>query len=243
MCTRCLRFRDFKDSVFNFLQILLICFVSIDGFELGSLSSILSLISILGIPQCFPIQQKLAAPPLLIPTSPLPKPRRVHWSRRLAEYGMYHRRDALAGSCDSIESHAYIRVLRLCDSPIDLAGFLGVAIPSAPIPPSGFARVVPSLMCGCYYHLNNLRFNKSQNNNDVSAAHVVMCVVSSDIMECRWLKWLWDHPFNHVPCADGVAARKAETADPGSRAGLRSKEPPSSQGGIRKGGSGTKLHV
>ena len=45
-----------------------------------------------------------------------------------------------------------------------------------------------------YYHFNNLRFNNSQNLNDVSAAHEVVCFVPSENLKCRLLKWWLDHP-------------------------------------------------
>ena len=51
-------------------------------------------------------------------------------------------------------------------------------------------------------HFNNLHFKKSQHINDCSAAHVAMLFVSSEIMKCRWLKRLLDHPMKiHPPAA------------------------------------------
>ena len=52
------------------------------------------------------------------------------------------------------------------------------------------------LVHGFYCNFNNLRFNKSQNTNDESAAHVVVYAVSGDIVTCRLLKWLLDHSMN-----------------------------------------------
>ena len=46
----------------------------------------------------------------------------------------------------------------------------------------------PRFMYGFYHHFNNLRFNKSRNLNDYSAAHVVVSFVSSELMKCRLLK-------------------------------------------------------
>ena len=54
------------------------------------------------------------------------------------------------------------------------------------------------IMCGFYYHFNNLRFNKSQNINDSSAAHAVISFASSEHLKCRLLKWLLDHPTESV---------------------------------------------
>ena len=53
-------------------------------------------------------------------------------------------------------------------------------------------------MYGVYYHFNNLRFGKSQSVNDWSAAatHVVILFVSSEILNCRFLKLLLDHPMS-----------------------------------------------
>ena len=39
-----------------------------------------------------------------------------------------------------------------------------------------------------YYHFNNLRFKQSQDSDDLSAAPVVVYVVSSDIIKCRLLQ-------------------------------------------------------
>ena len=44
------------------------------------------------------------------------------------------------------------------------------------------------LMRGFYYHFSNLCFNKSQNLNEFSAAHVAISFVSSEIMRFRLLK-------------------------------------------------------
>ena len=55
-----------------------------------------------------------------------------------------------------------------------------------------------SIMYGFCDHFNNLRFERSQSLNDLPAAHVVISFVSSDMMNCRLLKWLLDHPMNIV---------------------------------------------
>ena len=41
---------------------------------------------------------------------------------------------------------------------------------------------------GFYYQFDNLRFITSQNFNDVSAACVAVCFVSSKVLKCRLLK-------------------------------------------------------
>ena len=51
-------------------------------------------------------------------------------------------------------------------------------------------------MYGFYYHLNSQRFKQSHDINDYSAAHVVSCFVSSELLKCRLLKLLLDHPMN-----------------------------------------------
>lgn len=49
-------------------------------------------------------------------------------------------------------------------------------------------RYLVVLMYGFYHTLNNLRFRKSQNVNDLSAAPVDIPVASSEIMKCRLSK-------------------------------------------------------
>ena len=50
-------------------------------------------------------------------------------------------------------------------------------------------------MYGFCYHLNNLRFNKSQSISDLAAACVASYFASSGIQKCRLLKRLLDHPM------------------------------------------------
>ena len=50
--------------------------------------------------------------------------------------------------------------------------------------------------CGFYHHFNNLCFRK-RTSMTCSAAHVVISFVSSDILRCRLLKWLLDHPMEY----------------------------------------------
>ena len=56
-----------------------------------------------------------------------------------------------------------------------------------------FGMVFPFSMYGFYCNFDNLRFRNSQNTNDCSAAHVLISVVSSEILKCTWLKSLLDH--------------------------------------------------
>ena len=51
---------------------------------------------------------------------------------------------------------------------------------------------------GFYNRFNNLRFRKSRTLIDYSAAHAVCSFVSSENLKRRLLKWLLDHPMNHV---------------------------------------------
>ena len=69
---------------------------------------------------------------------------------------------------------------------------------------SGMLTVI---MCGFYYRFNNLRFKQSQHINDFSAAHVVILFVSSEIMKCRLLKYLSDHPMKLLVTACHKAVR------------------------------------
>ena len=39
-------------------------------------------------------------------------------------------------------------------------------------------------MYGFYYNFKNLHFRKSQNIDDCSAAHVVICFISSEVLKC-----------------------------------------------------------
>ena len=55
------------------------------------------------------------------------------------------------------------------------------------------------VMYGFYWHFNNLRFEQSHSLNDHSAARVVMLSVSSEIIKCRLLKSLSDHPTKFAP--------------------------------------------
>ena len=57
-------------------------------------------------------------------------------------------------------------------------------------------EVSASVMYGFYCHFNNLRFKQSQTINDSSAAHVATSFVPNEIMRCRLLKWLLDHPMS-----------------------------------------------
>ena len=60
--------------------------------------------------------------------------------------------------------------------------------------PAGNRAPPPSSRTG--FRLNNLRFNESQKRNVYSAAPVAISFVSSEIMKCRLLKSLSDHPMN-----------------------------------------------
>ena len=60
------------------------------------------------------------------------------------------------------------------------------------------SRDLATFMYGFYYHFNNLRFNKPQHINDLSAAQGNISFISSDILKWRLLKWLSDHPMRHV---------------------------------------------
>ena len=51
-----------------------------------------------------------------------------------------------------------------------------------------FAFAIMFFMYGFYYHFNNLRFKKSQNVKECSAAHEVISFVSSETFKCRLLK-------------------------------------------------------
>ena len=48
-----------------------------------------------------------------------------------------------------------------------------------------FAYSIYMFIYGFYYHFSNLRFKQTQTINDISAAHIVICVVSSEILKCR----------------------------------------------------------
>ena len=57
------------------------------------------------------------------------------------------------------------------------------------------SRVVsrpPLFMYVFYYNFNNLRFNKSHNTNDFSAANALIYFVLSELMQCRLFKLLLD---------------------------------------------------
>ena len=87
--------------------------------------------------------------------------------------------------------------------PICSEGILDTSLFSAASPPrvlllaeclferavrSASSRVVRGkFMYGFYYQFSNLRFGKTQNVNDCSAAHVVVYVVSSEMLKCRLL--------------------------------------------------------
>ena len=45
---------------------------------------------------------------------------------------------------------------------------------------------------------NNIRFVESQKLNDISAAHVVISYVPSDILKGRLLNGMFDHPRKHA---------------------------------------------
>ena len=49
-----------------------------------------------------------------------------------------------------------------------------------------------------YYYFNNLRFNKSQNINELSAADVFISFVSSELLRCRLLKRSLYHPMSNA---------------------------------------------
>ena len=68
-------------------------------------------------------------------------------------------------------------------------------------------------MYGVYYHFNNLRFGKSRNIDDCSAANVVVSFVSSEFMKCRLPKGSLDHPTNRVAEAS-VSSEEEEEDDP-----------------------------
>ena len=59
--------------------------------------------------------------------------------------------------------------------------------------------------------------------NYLSAAHVVIPFVSSEIMKCRLLKWLPDHPTDGAECSHGPAARPASRRAPEVRGRWNSK--------------------
>ena len=50
------------------------------------------------------------------------------------------------------------------------------------------------LMYGCYYHLNNLRVNKSQHDSCCAFETCNDLFVSSDMLKCRLSNLLSDHP-------------------------------------------------
>ena len=72
-----------------------------------------------------------------------------------------------------------------------------------PDPPFGgqwivavFARSVLYGACAGFTLISTTYASKHHNINDCSAAHVVVSVVSSDMLHCRLLKWLLDHPMD-----------------------------------------------
>ena len=79
--------------------------------------------------------------------------------------------------------YIYISVLSnkhdICSDPMS-------ADPSCPFPIS--SRQTPVLMYGSYYNFKNIRFNKSQHINDLSAAHVDIHYISREMLTCRLLK-------------------------------------------------------
>ena len=63
------------------------------------------------------------------------------------------------------------------------------------LPACGASKKV-SLVYGFYRRFNNLRFKATQAIDDFSAAHIRCYYVSSDIIQCRLLKLLLDHPMS-----------------------------------------------
>ena len=55
-----------------------------------------------------------------------------------------------------------------------------------------------SFMYWLHYHFTNLRFKTSHHINDYSAAYTLMYNASSEILKCRLLNLLVDHPMNHA---------------------------------------------
>ena len=81
---------------------------------------------------------------------------------------------------------------------ITLAFFQPTFLLNSCFPALDFSHPPAALMYGFYNHFNNLRFKKTRNLDDYSAAHVVISFVSREIMICRLLKLLLAQPMTYI---------------------------------------------